>query len=92
MQVTADSEVDEKLFDQRRRAQNPLVPAGAFVTAGVLAAGLMTFQHGDSHLGQKLMRARVVAQGVTVALMVQGVTVALMVCTAYYCAQKSANH
>ncbi|KAF8010896.1 hypothetical protein BT93_J1513 [Corymbia citriodora subsp. variegata] len=44
MQGTADSEVDQKLFDRRRRAQNPLVPIGAFVTAGVLAAGLMSFQ------------------------------------------------
>ncbi|XP_039159543.1 RING-H2 finger protein ATL48-like [Eucalyptus grandis] len=83
MQGTSDSEVDQKLFDRRRRAQNPLVPIGAFVTAGVLVAGLMSFQQGDSHLGQKLMRARVIAQGVTVALMVG---------TAYYCGQKSANH
>lgn len=49
--------------------------SGAFMTAGVLTAGLISFRQGNSHLGQKLMRARVV---------VQGATVALMVGTAYY--------
>ena len=44
--------------------------SGALVTAGVLTAGLVSFRYGNSRLGQKLMRARVVAQGVTVALMV----------------------
>ncbi|OIW18352.1 hypothetical protein TanjilG_31492 [Lupinus angustifolius] len=48
---------------------------GALVTAGVLTAGLISFRRGNSHLGQQLMRARVV---------VQGATVALMVGTAYY--------
>ncbi|KAJ7945899.1 RING-H2 finger protein ATL48 [Quillaja saponaria] len=48
---------------------------GALITAGVLTAGLISFRQGNSHLGQKLMRARVV---------VQGATVALMVGTAYY--------
>lgn len=45
------------------------------MTAGVLTAGLISFKQGNSLLGQKLMRARVV---------VQGATVALMVGTAYY--------
>jgi hypothetical protein len=49
--------------------QIPLI-LGALVTAGVLTAGLVSFRYGNSRLGQKLMRARVVAQGVTVALMV----------------------
>lgn len=48
---------------------------GALITAGVLTAGLISFRNGNSNLGQKLMRARVV---------VQGATVALMVGTAYY--------
>ncbi|KAL0369175.1 UNVERIFIED_CONTAM: RING-H2 finger protein ATL48 [Sesamum calycinum] len=52
---------------------------GAFMTAGVLTAGLISFRQGNSHLGQKLMRARVV---------VQGATVALMVGTAYYYGEK----
>ncbi|KAL0391659.1 UNVERIFIED_CONTAM: RING-H2 finger protein ATL48 [Sesamum radiatum] len=51
----------------------------AFLTAGVLTAGLISFRQGNSHLGQKLMRARVV---------VQGATVALMVGTAYYYGEK----
>jgi hypothetical protein len=44
--------------------------SGALVTAGVLTAGLISFRYGNSQLGQKLMRARVVAQGATVALMI----------------------
>ncbi|VFQ91932.1 unnamed protein product [Cuscuta campestris] len=60
----------EALFDDKKRARNPLVPIGALVTAGVLTAGLISFRQGNSKLGQKLMRARVVAQGATVALMV----------------------
>lgn len=46
-----------------------LIP-GALMTAGVLTAGLISFRRGNSHLGQKLMRARVVVQGATVAVMV----------------------
>lgn len=49
--------------------------SGALITAGVLTAGLISFRQGNSHLGQMLMRGRVV---------VQGATVALMVGTAYY--------
>ncbi|KAH7674487.1 Hypoxia induced protein domain-containing protein [Dioscorea alata] len=55
----------EDLFKQ-------LVPIGAFVTAGVLTAGLISFRQGKSQLGQKPMRARVVTQGATVALMFGG--------------------
>jgi hypothetical protein len=44
--------------------------SGALVTAGVLTAGLISFRYGNSRLGQKLMRARVVIQGATVALMI----------------------
>ncbi|KAF7130085.1 hypothetical protein RHSIM_Rhsim10G0024900 [Rhododendron simsii] len=56
-----------------------LVLARAFITAGVLTAGLISFRMGNSQLGQHLMRARVVAQGATVALMVG---------TAYYYGEK----
>ncbi|XP_058733533.1 RING-H2 finger protein ATL48-like [Vicia villosa] len=62
-------------FLQDKKRRNPFVPVGAFITAGVLTAGLISFRQGNSQLGQKLMRARVV---------VQGATVALMVGTAYY--------
>ncbi|OWM90478.1 RING-H2 finger protein ATL48-like [Punica granatum] len=65
----------EEFFEDKRPPRNPLVPVGALMTAGVLTAGLISFRQGNSQLGQKLMRARVV---------VQGATVALMVGTAYY--------
>ncbi|CAL9247225.1 unnamed protein product [Arabidopsis halleri] len=65
----------EDLFQEKKRVRNPLVPLGALMTAGVLTAGLISFRRGNSQLGQVLMRARVV---------VQGATVALMVGTAYY--------
>ncbi|XP_020704186.1 RING-H2 finger protein ATL48 [Dendrobium catenatum] len=60
----------EELPDNNKRVKNPLVPIGALITAGVLTAGLMSFKQGNSQLGQKLMRARVLVQGATVALMV----------------------
>ncbi|CAA2944457.1 RING-H2 finger ATL48-like [Olea europaea subsp. europaea] len=69
----------EELFQEKRRVRNPFVPIGALITAGVLTAGLISFRQGNSNLGQKLMRARVVAQGATVALMVG---------TAYYYGEK----
>ncbi|KAL6504933.1 RING-H2 finger protein atl48 [Orobanche minor] len=69
----------EELFQEKKRVRNPLVPIGALMTAGVLTAGLISFRQGNSRLGQKLMRARVV---------VQGATVALMVGTAYYYGEK----
>lgn len=76
---TVDSEL-EQLFPEKKRVRNPWVPVGAFITAGVLTAGLISFKQGKSQLGQKLMRARVVAQGATVALMVG---------TAYYYGDKA---
>ncbi|KAI7739695.1 hypothetical protein M8C21_019643 [Ambrosia artemisiifolia] len=60
----------ESLFPEKKRSRNPFVPIGALITAGVLTAGLISFKQGNSQLGQTLMRARVVAQGGTVALMV----------------------
>ncbi|CAJ2664399.1 RING-H2 finger protein ATL48-like [Trifolium pratense] len=65
----------EDFLQEKKRVRNPYVPVGALITAGVLTAGLISFRRGNSQLGQKLMRARVV---------VQGATVALMVGTAYY--------
>lgn len=76
--VNTNSELDD-LFPGKKRVKNPFVPIGAFLTAGVLTAGLISFRQGNSQLGQKLMRARVV---------VQGATVALMVGTAYYYGEK----
>ncbi|KAM0827725.1 hypothetical protein ACQ4PT_067996 [Festuca glaucescens] len=58
----------EDVHDDEKTLLGP--SSGALVTAGVLTAGLVSFRYGNSRLGQKLMRARVVAQGVTVALMV----------------------
>ncbi|KAG2643173.1 RING-H2 finger protein ATL48-like [Panicum virgatum] len=57
-------------LEGKKPVKNPFVPIGALVTAGVLTAGLISFRYGNSQLGQKLMRARVVAQGATVALMI----------------------
>lgn len=59
-----------ELLGEKKTTKNPFVPVGAFLTAGVLTAGLISFRQGNSRLGQKLMRARVVVQGATVALMV----------------------
>ncbi|KAJ8461319.1 hypothetical protein OPV22_034245 [Ensete ventricosum] len=66
---SADAQIED-LFVSKKPIKNPLVPVGALMTAGVLTAGLVSFRQGNSQLGQKLMRARVVLQGATVALMV----------------------
>ena len=55
--------VDKKVSDVRK---NPLVPAGAMITAAVLMGGLFAFKQGNQRLSQQLMRARVLAQGATV--------------------------
>ncbi|KAG9448757.1 hypothetical protein H6P81_008722 [Aristolochia fimbriata] len=66
---SAETELED-LFEQKKRVKNPLVPLGALITAGVLTAGLVSFKRGNSVLGQKLMRARLVTQGATAALMI----------------------
>lgn len=42
---------------------------GALVTGGILGAGLFAYKSGNKNLSQHMMRARVIAQGVTIALM-----------------------
>jgi hypothetical protein len=42
--------------------------SGCLVTAGILAFGLITMTRNQQHLSQRVMRARVVAQGATIAL------------------------
>ncbi|KAG0471906.1 hypothetical protein HPP92_016452 [Vanilla planifolia] len=66
---SADQQLED-FIGGKKRVKNPLVPIGALLTAGVLTFGLVSFRQGNSQLGQKLMRARVVVQGATVALMV----------------------
>lgn len=63
MLSSEDSELNFSLLDGHNIS-------GALMTAGVLTAGLLSFRQGNSRLGQLLMRARVVVQGATVALMV----------------------
>lgn len=43
--------------------------AGALGTAAVLAGGLVAFKKGNKQLSQTMMRARIIAQGATVAVM-----------------------
>jgi len=43
--------------------------AGALVTGAILGAGLVAFKTGNKSMSQHMMRARVLAQGATVALM-----------------------
>lgn len=53
--------------------KNPLVPIGAIGTGMVLIAGLLAFRSGNSALSQKLMRARVFAQGATLGVLATSV-------------------
>lgn len=43
--------------------------AGALGTAAVLMGGLVAFKKGNKQLSQTMMRARIIAQGATVAIM-----------------------
>lgn len=58
----------EKLW--RKMGENPLIPLGAGVTTGVLMVGIFSFATKRAKLSQWMMRARVVAQGFTIACMV----------------------
>ncbi|GBG89771.1 hypothetical protein CBR_g49624 [Chara braunii] len=68
------NDMAEDLFGPKKEIRNPLVPIGAMATAGVLIAGLYSFHKGNAARSQNLMRARVVLQGATVALMLGTVT------------------
>ncbi|KAL0023906.1 hypothetical protein WJX79_009251 [Trebouxia sp. C0005] len=59
-------EMDEYVLPRRR---SPWVLVGAGGTAAILLGGLLAFKKGNQNLSQHMMRARVVAQGATVALM-----------------------
>ena len=67
--------VDESGWDKlvRKTIKDPIVPIGVAVTTGVLLAGLLAFNRGDKARSQKLMRYRILAQGVTVVGMMAGV-------------------
>lgn len=50
--------------------------AGCLVTAGILGLGLRSLVKGNKNQSQKLMRMRVIAQGVTVAAIVASIMAA----------------
>ncbi|TMW69443.1 hypothetical protein Poli38472_001599 [Pythium oligandrum] len=63
---------------KRRFKEEPLVPLGCLVTAGVLAGGLRSFvKAADQRTQQRFMRARVVAQGATVVALALGSVLAM---------------
>ncbi|XP_050348883.1 HIG1 domain family member 2A, mitochondrial [Nymphalis io] len=57
----------------RKFYENPFVPIGCLATAGALSYGLWCFRTGRSQLSQKMMRVRIVAQGLTITALVVGV-------------------
>uniref|UniRef100_M4BPR5 HIG1 domain-containing protein n=1 Tax=Hyaloperonospora arabidopsidis (strain Emoy2) TaxID=559515 RepID=M4BPR5_HYAAE len=59
-----------------RVKEDPLVPLGCIGTAAVLLGGLVTFQRGQSKLGNKFMQARVVLQTATVFAIAGGAALA----------------
>ncbi|XP_015519977.1 HIG1 domain family member 2A, mitochondrial [Neodiprion pinetum] len=56
----------------RKFRENPLVPIGCFLTTAALSYGLYSFKTGNREMSQYMMRARVVAQGLTVVAFVLG--------------------
>ncbi|NXR65823.1 HIG2A protein, partial [Rhadina sibilatrix] len=57
----------------RKTRENPLVPLGCLTTVGVLVYGVICFKKGNTRRSQLMMRARVVAQGLTIASLVGGI-------------------
>uniref|UniRef100_A0A8C5PBV0 HIG1 domain-containing protein n=1 Tax=Leptobrachium leishanense TaxID=445787 RepID=A0A8C5PBV0_9ANUR len=60
----------------RKVKENPFVPLGCLATAGALTYGLISFKQGRTRQSQLLMRARILAQGLTVAALMGGVVAA----------------
>ncbi|NXR75166.1 HIG2A protein, partial [Pycnonotus jocosus] len=56
----------------RKTRENPLVPLGCLCTVGVLAYGVICFKKGYTRRSQLMMRARVLAQGITIVSLVGG--------------------
>ncbi|TDH65814.1 hypothetical protein CCR75_009629 [Bremia lactucae] len=61
--------LEEKQSLWTRVKEDPLVPLGCALTATVLFGGLVTFQRGQSKLGNKFMQARVIFQTATVVVL-----------------------
>lgn len=57
---------------KRKSAENPFVPLGCLVTGLVLSYGLWCFRTGQTKKSQIMMRARIGAQGFTVAALIIG--------------------
>ena len=64
------SALPEDILPPRKGTRNHLVLVGAGVTGAVLCAGFVAFKSGHANFSQHMMRARIFAQGATVALMV----------------------
>ena len=62
------TDMDRFLFKYLGKG-SPVVPFGCLVTGGILASGLYQFKQANPVMQQTMMRARVISQGVTVALM-----------------------
>lgn len=54
---------------------NLLLFLGSAATVAALVVGLSTLKSGDKQLSQYMMRARVLAQGLTVAALVAGIVI-----------------
>uniref|UniRef100_A0A2D4HQB2 HIG1 domain-containing protein n=1 Tax=Micrurus lemniscatus lemniscatus TaxID=129467 RepID=A0A2D4HQB2_MICLE len=59
----------------RKFRENPFVPLGCLCTAGILTYGLICFINNKPKQSQMMMRARVIAQGLTVASLLVGMAV-----------------
>ncbi|KAG9490616.1 HIG1 domain family member 2A, mitochondrial [Eleutherodactylus coqui] len=71
VQTPHEEEVGNKFV--RKVKENPIVPLGLLATAGVLGYGLINFKDGKSQKSQAIMRARIISQGLTVAILMGSV-------------------
>jgi len=69
-----NGEINETYLEKliRKTKSDPLVPFFSLVTLGCLISGMRAFHMGQTNKSQMMMRARVVAQGVTIAALTLG--------------------
>mmetsp|Transcript_55056 Transcript_55056/g.112517 ORF Transcript_55056/g.112517 Transcript_55056/m.112517 type:complete len:120 (-) Transcript_55056:136-495(-) len=54
---------------------SPAIPMGVFATGVILLSGLVSFNNANAKMQQNFMRARIVSQGITVAIMMGSLAV-----------------
>ncbi|GFT39517.1 HIG1 domain family member 2A [Nephila pilipes] len=74
LQIQDKKGIRERMINKIK--SNPFVPIGMLATTAALTAGVISMRSGNKKRSQLMMRARVLAQGFTVAAILIGIVVA----------------